>query len=305
MCAPVIPPGHVDRERDRQAPSPGDQQPVARGLEHPGRTAPRSLQGPQHRDHSVAERDQDETAEELGPQLAGEALPPAHPDRCRTYGCHTTSSEDVGLANGPSGAGVTDKVVKGRHCERQLPDHDQLLSNVAFDRAFRQERRGFISRYDIVMRFLLQYASPRTDDDPHHPVGTTSRWRNTGAGQVVGCGFLGRSRFRGVPGSRGRVRRGSAAAWTICRLESLHSLSCYDIVYVMNLDQPDFEHLLTLRTGLERFLNWTEQEAKCAGIRPQPIPAVARDQRSPRSRGANHRRGRELPRCSDTTAPSG
>jgi DNA-binding MarR family transcriptional regulator len=36
----------------------------------------------------------------------------------------------------------------------------------------------------------------------------------------------------------------------------------------MNLDQPDFEHLLTLRTGLRRFLNWTEQEAKCAGIRP-------------------------------------
>lgn len=34
----------------------------------------------------------------------------------------------------------------------------------------------------------------------------------------------------------------------------------------MSLDQPDFEHLLELRTGLRRFLRWSEQQAKAAGL---------------------------------------
>lgn len=34
----------------------------------------------------------------------------------------------------------------------------------------------------------------------------------------------------------------------------------------MALDQPDFEHLLELRTGLRRFLRWSEQQAKAAGL---------------------------------------
>ena len=36
----------------------------------------------------------------------------------------------------------------------------------------------------------------------------------------------------------------------------------------MNLDQSDFEHLLALRTGLRRFLRWSEQQARKAGITP-------------------------------------
>lgn len=36
----------------------------------------------------------------------------------------------------------------------------------------------------------------------------------------------------------------------------------------MRLDQVDFEHLLELRTGLRRFLRWSEQHAKAAGLTP-------------------------------------
>jgi DNA-binding MarR family transcriptional regulator len=34
----------------------------------------------------------------------------------------------------------------------------------------------------------------------------------------------------------------------------------------MLLDQSDFEHLLELRTGLRRFLRWSEDQAKAAGL---------------------------------------
>jgi DNA-binding MarR family transcriptional regulator len=34
----------------------------------------------------------------------------------------------------------------------------------------------------------------------------------------------------------------------------------------VTLDQSDFEHLLELRTGLRRFLRWSEQQAKAAGL---------------------------------------
>lgn len=34
----------------------------------------------------------------------------------------------------------------------------------------------------------------------------------------------------------------------------------------MTLDQADFEHLLELRTGLRRFLRWSEEQAKAAGL---------------------------------------
>ena len=34
----------------------------------------------------------------------------------------------------------------------------------------------------------------------------------------------------------------------------------------MALAQSDFEHLLELRTGLRRFLRWSEQQAKAAGL---------------------------------------
>jgi DNA-binding MarR family transcriptional regulator len=36
----------------------------------------------------------------------------------------------------------------------------------------------------------------------------------------------------------------------------------------MNVHQPDFEHLLELRTGLRRFLRWSEQQAQAAGLTP-------------------------------------
>jgi DNA-binding MarR family transcriptional regulator len=36
----------------------------------------------------------------------------------------------------------------------------------------------------------------------------------------------------------------------------------------MHLSQPDFEHLLELRTGLRRFLRWSEQQAHAAGLTP-------------------------------------
>jgi len=36
----------------------------------------------------------------------------------------------------------------------------------------------------------------------------------------------------------------------------------------MALAQSDFEHLLQLRTGLRRFLRWSEQQARAAGLTP-------------------------------------
>lgn len=36
----------------------------------------------------------------------------------------------------------------------------------------------------------------------------------------------------------------------------------------MVLRQVDFEHLLQLRTGLRRFLRWSEQQARTAGLTP-------------------------------------
>jgi DNA-binding MarR family transcriptional regulator len=36
----------------------------------------------------------------------------------------------------------------------------------------------------------------------------------------------------------------------------------------MTLAPSDFEHLLELRTGLRRFLRWSEQQAKAAGLTP-------------------------------------
>ena len=36
----------------------------------------------------------------------------------------------------------------------------------------------------------------------------------------------------------------------------------------MTLEQADFEHLLQLRTGLRRFLRWSEQQSQEAGLTP-------------------------------------
>jgi DNA-binding MarR family transcriptional regulator len=36
----------------------------------------------------------------------------------------------------------------------------------------------------------------------------------------------------------------------------------------MDLEQADFEHLLQLRTGLRRFLRWSELQAEAVGITP-------------------------------------
>lgn len=36
----------------------------------------------------------------------------------------------------------------------------------------------------------------------------------------------------------------------------------------MTLDEADFEHLLQLRTGLRRFLRWSEEQSKAAGLTP-------------------------------------
>jgi DNA-binding MarR family transcriptional regulator len=36
----------------------------------------------------------------------------------------------------------------------------------------------------------------------------------------------------------------------------------------MSLVRSDFEHLLALRTGLRRFLHWSEHQARAAGITP-------------------------------------
>lgn len=36
----------------------------------------------------------------------------------------------------------------------------------------------------------------------------------------------------------------------------------------MTLEQSDFEHLLELRTGLRRFIRWSDQRARAAGLTP-------------------------------------
>lgn len=43
-------------------------------------------------------------------------------------------------------------------------------------------------------------------------------------------------------------------------------MSYHDTVYPVELKQADFEHLLRLRTGLRRFLRWSEQQAQAAGL---------------------------------------
>jgi DNA-binding MarR family transcriptional regulator len=36
----------------------------------------------------------------------------------------------------------------------------------------------------------------------------------------------------------------------------------------LTLEQADFEHLLELRTGLRRFIRWSDQQAQAAGLTP-------------------------------------
>ena len=36
----------------------------------------------------------------------------------------------------------------------------------------------------------------------------------------------------------------------------------------MSVSEPDFTHLLELRTGLRRFLRWSERQAKAVGLTP-------------------------------------
>src|SRR5581483_10689532 len=43
-------------------------------------------------------------------------------------------------------------------------------------------------------------------------------------------------------------------------------MSYHDTVYPMEPTQADFEHLLRLRTGLRRFLHWSEDQAQAAGL---------------------------------------
>jgi DNA-binding MarR family transcriptional regulator len=43
-------------------------------------------------------------------------------------------------------------------------------------------------------------------------------------------------------------------------------MSYHDTVYPVDLTEADFEHLLRLRTGLRRFLRWSEQQAQTAGL---------------------------------------
>lgn len=43
-------------------------------------------------------------------------------------------------------------------------------------------------------------------------------------------------------------------------------MSCHDTVYPVEPNQADFEYLLRLRTGLRRFLRWSEQQAQAAGL---------------------------------------
>lgn len=39
-------------------------------------------------------------------------------------------------------------------------------------------------------------------------------------------------------------------------------------ITIVHLDQSDFEHLLQLRTGLRRFLRWSERKSEDAGMTP-------------------------------------
>jgi DNA-binding MarR family transcriptional regulator len=43
-------------------------------------------------------------------------------------------------------------------------------------------------------------------------------------------------------------------------------MSYHDTVYPVELAQADFEHLLRLRTGLRRFLRWSEEQARTVGL---------------------------------------
>ena len=43
-------------------------------------------------------------------------------------------------------------------------------------------------------------------------------------------------------------------------------MSYHDTVYPVEPSQADFEYLLRLRTGLRRFLRWSEQQAQAAGV---------------------------------------
>ncbi len=43
-------------------------------------------------------------------------------------------------------------------------------------------------------------------------------------------------------------------------------MSCHDTVYPVELTKADFEHLLRLRAGLRRFLRWSEEQARTAGL---------------------------------------
>ncbi len=45
-------------------------------------------------------------------------------------------------------------------------------------------------------------------------------------------------------------------------------MSRADILRAVNLSDEEFEQLLALRTGLRRFLHWSEQQARAAGLTP-------------------------------------
>lgn len=45
-------------------------------------------------------------------------------------------------------------------------------------------------------------------------------------------------------------------------------MSLIDIVPHMDLSDAEFERLLALRTGLRRFLHWSEEQARSAGMTP-------------------------------------
>jgi hypothetical protein len=77
------PPGHVDGERDGEAPAPGDDQPVAAGGEDLRATAGLVERGDSHRHDAVTEADEHERADELRDQLAGRRAPQARAARLR------------------------------------------------------------------------------------------------------------------------------------------------------------------------------------------------------------------------------
>jgi DNA-binding MarR family transcriptional regulator len=60
------------------------------------------------------------------------------------------------------------------------------------------------------------------------------------------------------------VDRSQEAIWVFPRVVPLHRVSWRDVT----LSQADFTRLLQLRTGLRRFLRWSEQQAKAAGLTP-------------------------------------